>query len=485
MSKYDWLNKKYQRSIDQLRPWNENPRLNPDEKRVTIADFIEDLIFDEADKKSFLELLKSIAVEFVPADPIVVWQDTENQRYYVAEGNRRVLALKILREPNKAPKSIRGYVANLSKGWTPIDKLMVNVAPSFEEAEWYINQRNSTATLQRPWSRLQQQRWIESLYTKYGEDFDKIASKTSLPKSEIEAFVRNLKLIDLIKADEVKSALTEKEFISAASHKFPITILERFFSSAKVKESWGIEFDGVNIVLKNRAGFLSAYAQWIKNVVSDTPEIKIDTRTVTSDLDKILEALPKVDLTVDDSSVIESPAEPEDTGSYEAKSPKVSPKVITNDPNRKNLILSIYELENTDARLNGIFNELKRLSVKSYLNATAASIRIFLDLAVLDYIQSENLESDCQKKYKSSLRDITLSNRLTFLSETAKLKNTKAATIITKLTNKDNEFSLDVLNGYQHSKDTWSLSREFLNSFWDFLFPLFQTLLVIKENEAE
>lgn len=53
-NKYEWLNKRYLRSVDQLRLWDENPRLNPDEKHLTIVDFVEDLIADEADKSSFL-----------------------------------------------------------------------------------------------------------------------------------------------------------------------------------------------------------------------------------------------------------------------------------------------------------------------------------------------------------------------------------------------------------------------------------------------
>ena len=82
------------RSVDQLRLWDENPRLNPDEKHLTIVDFVEDLIADEADKSSFFDLLQSISEGFVPADPIVVWRQENNGKYYVAEGNRRVYSFK-------------------------------------------------------------------------------------------------------------------------------------------------------------------------------------------------------------------------------------------------------------------------------------------------------------------------------------------------------------------------------------------------------
>lgn len=482
-NKHDWLNKKYPRSIDQLRLWNENPRLNPEERHLTVSDFVEDLIEDDAERKNFFGLMKSIVKEFIPADPIVVWQDESNKKFYVAEGNRRVLVLKLLRDPSKAPKSIRSYVRGLEKEWEPFDKILVNVAPSFEDAEWYINQRNNASSLQRPWSRLQQQRWIISLYKKYGEDYALIELKTGLSRSEIESIIRNLHFIELIKCDVVRNALSEEEYADAISYRFPITILERFFDSSEVKKNWGIDYNGTNVILKNRSGFLVSYAQFIKNVVSKSPDIKIDTRTITSNLDKILDDLPPVNLSEIDEVVVGTNPESEMREESNTGESKEKPTPVEkNNPNRDKLILPIYHLKSEEHRLNGIFSELQRMPVKRYTNAVAASIRIFLDLAVLVYLQSENLENECSKKYQKSFREVTLNSRLTFLAETSKIKGTKSASIISKLTNKDNEFSLDVLNGYQHSKDTCWLSKEFVNSFWDFLFPLFQKMLDIKED---
>ncbi len=282
---YSWLEKKTPRSIEQLRLWNENPRLkNPEEPHITITDFVEDLISDENDKKHFFDLLRSIAEGFIPADPIVVWKGSDH-RFYVAEGNRRVLALKLLQKPDKAPKSIRAYVRRVSETrQEQYDKIKVCVAPSFEDAEWYINQRNSTSSLQLPWSRIQQQRWIERLYKQYGDDIPILLAKTGMSRGELENYIRNLRLVDLINTPEVKEVLTDGEYEKATSHKFPITILERFFSNSNVKEAWGVETDGLDFKLKNKYGFLVAYAQLIKNIVADKPAIIIDTRTITSNL---------------------------------------------------------------------------------------------------------------------------------------------------------------------------------------------------------
>ncbi len=484
-NKYAWLEKKTPRSVEQLKLWNENPRLDPDERHITLADFAEDLISDDNEKKHFFDLLKSIATDYIPADPIIVWKDESTNKFYVAEGNRRVLAIKLLNDPNKAPKSIRAYVRNLAKHRIPIEKILVNVAPSFDEAEWYINQRNSVSTLQRSWSRIQQQRWIETLYKKYGDNIDLLLAKSSLSQGELETSIRNLRLIDLIKETEVRSLLSPQQFQKATSYKFPITILERFFANKAVKEAWGIDFDGLEVKLKNRKGFFVAYAELIRNIVDVKPNIQIDTRTITTELEDILKKLPKVDTSVYDPYKVESKVlGVSDEGQTELNDEDVEKGItlLKDDINRSKLILPIYEINTSDYRLQGIFKELKSLSIIRYKNAVASSIRVFLDLAVMNWLQTEGAVSDLQRLKKKNIRDITLHQRLAFVADKLKQNSPKANSIIVRLLNNENELSLDVLNGYQHSKDTVYLDKFFLNRFWDFLFPLFEILVDIKDN---
>lgn len=486
--KYEWLEKKTPRSVDQLRLWNENPRLNPEEKHITLADFTEDLIADEYEKKHFFDLLKSIAIEYIPADPIIVWKDDVSQKFYVAEGNRRVLALKLLNDPSKAPKSIRAYVRNLSKNRAPVDKIKVNVAPSFDDAEWYICQRNSMSTLQQRWSRIQQQRWVESLYKKYGNNMELLSSKSSMSQGELETAIRNLRLIDLIKTPEVKEALSEQQYKDATSYKFPVTIIERFFANKLVKEKWGLDFEGSEVRLKNKSGFLVAYAELIKNIVEKQPSIQIDTRTITTNLEDILDNLPKVDTTILEPYTLHDQTEEiphEDKTEPNDNKQEKNKEIVKGNPNRLKLILPIYEIHTSDYRLQGIFNELKSLSITKYKNAVAASIRIFLDLAVLNWLQTEDLITNIQAQKQKNIRDITLHHRLDFIADRLKTKKPKATSIIVRLINNENEFCLDVLNGYQHSKDTVYLERQFLNRFWDFLFPLFEVLVDIRENSTQ
>lgn len=391
MKKFDWLNSKTPRSVDQLRLWPENPRLNPEASHIYLSDYAEDLMGDK-DKSLFLDLVKSIVEDgFIPADPIVVWQNKVNEKFYVAEGNRRVLALKLLRDPLKAPQSVRGFMIKQAQkiDKKTIEKILVNVAPTFDDAEWYINQRNNASSLQVPWSRIQQQRWIAELYEKYDGNLEKIKSVTKMSQGELEGFIRALKIRDLINDQVVKNSLTIEEYEKASSHKFPITILERFFSNADVKRKWGIDSDGIDIDIKsNRNSFLQAYTALIKRIIDKDAVVKIDTRTITSNLEEILETLPEVSFEAQQpasTEISESPVEIVDSSSSQNANTNPSPQVslntyyqsLKNDPNRSKMVLPIYKINTDSYRIRGLFEEFKKIPY-TYINTIAASLRVFL-----------------------------------------------------------------------------------------------------------
>jgi hypothetical protein len=490
---YNWLLKKTPRSVRNLHLWEKNPRLDPENSYSHLKEFAEEMTATDADRTDFINLAKSIAKKgFIPADPIVIWQDNANNKFYVAEGNRRIAVLKLLLEPHKSPKGIKNIFTKLSQeiDHTDIEKVHVSVAPTFEDVEWYISQRNSLTSLQKRWVREQQQRWVSTLYDKYKADIEQIRAQAGVEESELENILRTLKIKALVR--EVESDLTEKEFIKASSHRFPISSLERFFSSKKVREEWGLEYEGPEIkIIKKRESFLKAYSQLIKRMLLPIGnEHRIDSRSITDKLDEILTSLPQVeskeasDHAVTEDATNQMPTEdknqPDGTTTDDAEQTETSKtpkKDLKNDPNRSRLILEYFELHTDNYRLSDLFNELKTIPLK-YKNSVAASIRIFLDLAVLTYIETENHEDAMKAHYKMALRQITLSKRIEYLKD--KL-NQKSSTITQKLLNPENELSLDVLNGYVHNNDSHYLDQAFLNKFWDFLFPLFQELLDIKE----
>ncbi len=496
MSRYEWLEKRVLRSVDQLRLWSDNPRLDPEENHVSVQDYVSDLISESGEKDSFFKLVDSIASEgFIPADPVVVWQHEGNEKYYVAEGNRRVLALKLLRTPTKAPRSIRSYIRKKADliDRQSIEKIRVCIAPSLEDTEWYINQRHSNSSLLRPWSRLQQQRWIAELYDKYDGDIDKVSAVTRLNKGQLEFTLRILKIRDLALQPLVFSHLDIDEQEKVKSHRIPMTILERWFLNPQVKEKWGIDFDGSEVkIMSNEESFCSAYAFWLKYVIHRNEpdvEIKIDTRTITTHLDELLKRLPEVSFEVGGDSAAVSVAAPisSENGLVDGGGEKPLPengnrKPLNKNPDRNQLVLKNYNLNTSSNKLDGLFREFKMLPVSKYKNTTAASIRVFLDLSVAEYIATENCQEDLRETYKKAFRDIVLKQRLEYLKKNKIKAKTPAYKVIDKLLNSSNEHSLDTLNNYIHGTDQQHTNKRFLNGFWDFLCPLFEELIGMEEN---
>jgi hypothetical protein len=491
VTQYQWLEVRTPRSVENLRLWAENPRLDPDDIYSTIKDFATEMTATKADKDNFIDLAKSIALNgFIPGDPVVVWQNSLNNKYYVAEGNRRVLALKLLRDPQKAPRDIKGAFLRLSNDTLikSIEKIPVCVAPHFDDAEWYISQRNSTSSLQRPWSREQQLRWIVRLYDKYKGDINIIKEKSGLSESEILVFIRAVKLRDIIK--DVKDRLPEDIYSQAISLQFPISTLERFLTFSEVRKAWGIEFDGAEVSLtKDPESFLNAYAELIKRMyLPNSHDNYIDSRKInqSTSIGEILKSFPIVsDKTTE--KIVEQEPDSNEKKEDDNKSNdlsilnKIKIKPLKNHPYRDRLVQPYYTLNTSNFRLKSLFNELKNIPIKRYQNTVAASIRVFLDLAVFEYIGTENFKPEICKEYTDSLENIILKKRLEFIKK--KVKKKESSNIIGKLINPDNEYSLDVLNGYVHGPKTHYLTYTFLNGFWDFLFPLFEEFLEIIEKD--
>lgn len=436
MNKYEWLEKRVLRSVDNLRLWPDNPRLNPEEKHINLADYVTDLFSDNSERNSFNKLVDSIATEgFIPADPIVVWRNTENNKYYVAEGNRRVLALKLLRTPDKAPLIARNYIFQKSKliDRNLIEKIRVNVAPSFEEAEWYINQRHAGSSLQRSWSRLQQLRWVADLYEKHHGNISHIRTITKLSKSDLDNIFRILKIRDYASHDLVKNLLTTEEYEKVQSHRIPITILERWFLDTRVRNKWGIEFveEQVNIS-SNFESFLCAYAKFLQLVIhrgEPDVEIKIDTRTIDSNFEEILKSLPSVstelssepfsafssgDTSKDNSANTNEEGDEGKNGTDNGKPNQATPPLFNKNPIRPNLVIPNCELSTSNYKLKALFFELKRIPLSRYPHSIAVTLRVFLDIAIGEYIRAEGMEEEINSQYhKSQLSDIGLINPAT------------------------------------------------------------------------
>lgn len=482
MKNYEWLTVRTPRTVEQMRLWRDNPRLNPEFDYLTLQSFAEGICGDKGDRDAFIDLVESIVkFGFVPADPIVVWQNPDNEKFYVAEGNRRVLALKLLLEPHKAPASIRAKINTLSLGIDPeaFKKIKVAVAPTFEDAEWYIFQRHSTAGLQRKWSREQQFRSVAKIFAEVNFSTVDAQERTQLPLSEIQAIIRTLKLKDYCL--QLGSEFSAQELDDLRSYQFPISTFERFMEDSDILEKMHIRYENENIYIDAEPEYFNAsLVSLVKGIVSRSGD-KISSRTSS---DTVKERLPEIENKAEEWMLGDN-VQFKVTSPVPKPSPSSLPKSLCdkNNPNRAKIIPRELILNSSNYRINGIWNELTRIPTGRYCNVSSAALRVFLDLTIKEFIEAQNLISDIEKKYKQNIRDINLKKRLEFLKDSSLLSQSMRGDI-GKLLNSENDFSLDVLNGYVHSSKTYNLSSEFLNRFWDFLCPLFTHILDISDKSS-
>jgi len=501
-----WWENRVLRSVDNLRLWRENPRLDPSSQPVKVRDYVEELISDVNDKQDFIDLLTSIANRgFVSFDPVVVWQDEDDKYFYVAEGNRRVMALKLLRSPEKSPISIRKIVNKLSReiDRDVIEKIKVCVSPNYEDARWYILQRHSNASTQVRWQRLQQQRFIITVYDSTGQDIDETIKLTGFKRASIIEALRYVKIRDIATRREVTQYLSVDEKELVYSHRINMTVLERWFGNSQVRDAWYIEFNDAGVVINaNLNDFYIAYAKFLKLMLNKDNElgIMVNTRTIDSNFQDIFEYLPQVRPASDDgkdSIASEKPIKDDNkpevkpdsgvrTGSDihnedpEKDNEKESKPPLKGNPNRGQLTDLYHEIKVRSYKIRALFEELQKLPLRKYPNVSAASIRIFLELSVDEFINNCDLQLDVAKRAKKSYNEVTLSQKLSILR--GKLIGDKEADkIIDQLLHNSNDFSLNTLNEYVHGTKVHKVERQFLNRFWDMLMPLLSILISFKE----
>ncbi|MBI0159577.1 MULTISPECIES: ParB N-terminal domain-containing protein [unclassified Snodgrassella] len=527
-----WYEKHEYKSVDDLQLWDTNPRFNPSRKLETLRDCVEELIKDNNGKEKFINLITSIAKNgFIGLDPIIIWQNNE-AGFTVAEGNRRVMALKLLLNPANSPINIRETVTNLSESINKdeIEKINVFLAPSFEDAIWYVTKRHtSTNNGLVSWDRAQQHRFIVNIYNQYHHDPNELEKLTGFDQSTIKGAIYANHIIELKKDEKVTCHLTSDEKNEVLyGTKIKISTLERWFNHSEVKKAWYINFDDYKFKINGDINsFYIAYAHLLKLMINKNESLGfiVNTRTVDDYLQKILEFLPKVKplqesgtgkptggdtvkLTGRDTEKptggdtekptggntekptggnTEKPTggdTEKPTGGDTEKPTDGDNQVRTGNVQRRNLAYKKHIITTDNHRLYALFEELKKLPTKSYLHLSAAGIRIFLDISVDNYISVRQLQLDLKREKKKNFEDITLTEKLKYLSG-LNFESKKATSILQKILNYNNDYSIDTLNKYIHGNTTDKINREFLNSFWDILIPLFEVLVEMKEKKKE
>ncbi len=386
-----------------------------------------------------------------PAELIIVMpMDGDEHRHVVLEGNRRVMALKVLEHPDLVDGSIdtagMKELRRLSKVYleNPIEEVRCWVANNRKDAEQWLELRhtgeNDGAGLVR---------WSNS-------DIERFRARHKRVPAHLQA-------LDWL---QERGDLSEEDL-----RRLHTTSFARFIEDKAARSQLGLDVqDGVLL----RLGKEDAVAKALVRVAKDLIQKRIKTSDIYRKEDRktYLDGLPK-GLRVQPARRPGKGVPVENNGKSEEEAPVPKrPKPLKGKTVRDKLVPRDCTLSVTDRRLQAIEYELRKLSLEEFTNAVSVLFRVFVELSV-DHFLETHLPG------KSGDND-TLARKLQLVVDDliARKKLTKSqATPVRRFMAKDSFLapSVTLLHKYVHCQHIFPTPSD-LRGSWDGLQPFLMAI---------
>lgn len=391
---------------------------------------------------------------------LVIRHPSDEGKFIVLEGNRRITVLKILLNPDL----IDAQYANLRKKFTKLSvankaKLIhlvdCGICRDSQEANVWIERKHSNGmgvVGVQQWNAIQKQRFDEETKGKTSMSLQvvKMLAQSSLVSDDMKKQLDNLK----------------------------ITNLNRLMSDPDVRKQIGISLQNGRLTSDIKKEVVT---KALVDIVTDmlNPDFKVSEIYNKEDRKKYMKSrfgeqgYPN---TLDNKTakwdLVESSV-PQEREPEQPKKKK-APAIIKQ---RTSLVPKSFKLPILQPRLAAMFKELTQLPVKSYPNTAAIILRVFLEMSVDVYIETFDMvkegyitSSSTRQPLKSKVEDVI-----------AHLKQAKAVNKdITKgiemvINNENSPLSTESLNSYVHNYRVSPIADNLITE-WDNIQPFFESL---------
>jgi hypothetical protein len=476
----NWQTKRL--TVANLHLDEKNPRLGR-ETTVRAPREIIQYLFEHDDAA---EIAESIATRgFFPNEPLLAVR--EDDRLVVVEGNRRLAALKALREPGLLDGAMKTRLERLSRRITDLQTIAivpVTVAPSRRSTDRQIAGRH-IGTPVRAW---QAENRASFILEKIAEGYsnDDIRDALGFTLADIQKARQTRAIADMARSlklsDEVKAKLNKP--------RAPLfTTIERVFDSSVGREFLKVEPNADHGIRGNtsKAEFLRGFTRLVNDVAlgkqsSRTLNTSEDIRSYFASWDA--DERPKgkkgtfipADIIVGKS--VASPKRSVNQDPTPTKAKSLTKTVLPRD----------FKVRFGNDRLVDIARELKKLKRADYPNASAVLLRVFLELSILNYLERTGELDGIVKKLekKNSGRPLphgvpSMKSLSAEMVQIARQRLPKTAVTIEKALRYDQAapFTISELHAFIHSADLPG-ERDILQ-FWLRTESLFRMML---ENDV-
>ena len=443
----------YQRKLIDLPILNiniENPRF---EMVGNQREAIKTMIEDQGDK--LVKLADDITNKGLnPSDPIFITKHEKlDGQYNVLEGNRRVIALKLLENPDLIPETHKSILTRFKKlgekySKAPIEKTPCILFDDESEAE----------------------HWIELKHTGQNDGVGTVGWDAQ-QKARFDERVKGTSTYALQIIDFLQKETSVEEGLKSQLKRVKSSSLQRLATDPDFRRISGIEIKNGKVTTKYEP---KEIAKPLSKTVKDLLRHDFTVKDIYYKDDRLnyFETFKRSDLpdktqelAGDWELISTTPPKKIDPSTAKKKETKKSKSLISK---RHTVIPKSTIIPISQPRVNKIYHELKDLDLRDFENSGAIVFRVFIELTLDSYIEKYpiigvNINSKLSHKLKEVASDLKNKNEL----EKHKLKGAYTAA-----TMKDSIFSIDTFNAYLHNKD-FHPEAESLKKNWDNLETFF------------
>jgi hypothetical protein len=392
-----------------------------------------------------------------PNDRIqVVASGHESAKYNVVEGNRRVVVVKLILNPDLIDQS---KYAALKKKFKKLHD--DNAGDSLKTIECMVYGSPTEADT-----------WIKLKHAGQADG----AGTVSWDAQQILRFEEKVEGKSSIALQAVKILDTSPHTPSEVKKNLPnlkITNLDRLISDPEVRRFLGIQItNGIvqsDIDQKEVVKGLSGVVKTLLN-----PNFKVQKIYTKEDRKDFIDKFPKTN-TPDLSKKATKPWQ--FNGGTSDQTPNPSPKPKPNPKDRKTLIPKSCTLKISKAKVNNIYHELLKLDINNFTNAGGVLLRVFVELSIDTYIEEHKLTtspSAAKSNMNFQAKVMQVANHLESkrLADAAICKGIKVS-----VKNQNDILGIDTWHAYVHNnrfsptatnlRVTWDALQDFMTILWN------------------
>lgn len=384
-----------------------------------------------------------------------------NKKFLVKEGNRRTTALKLMANPklidSKKHASLKKHFLKLHERFveTPIRKIMCYIYDDVEEADKWVRLEHTG-----------EQSGIGIVEWK-PEQIQRFDIKHGKNKSvEIQA-------IDFIR----KSPFVQEE-VKRASENIKLTNFARLLGDKNVREILGLDYFSSKLKTKlEEEEIAKALGQIVLDLADKDFKVSsiYNAKQRTDYIQGLGEKLPDKNKTVEEW-ILDNPLE-QITNLEEGDNIEKNAENALHSKGhlkksipaqRKTLIPSNCIIRISNPKANKIYDELKKIDVRNFVNCAAVTLRVFLELSIDTFIEKKSLlkegEISASESRRSLYQKVNDVSQYLYREKIADEAISKAVKLLTKEHN--SILGVETMHAYVHSNKLSPIPTD-IQTIWD------------------